>query len=82
MRKMLHLLEATIVIHNLLIDLGEDEHEEWIDHEDFSDMDDAERAPFEEGDPLNTAIPDRAPKDARRTRLMHYFEENHYFVGR
>jgi DDE superfamily endonuclease len=80
LKKILHLLEATITIHNLLIELGEEEKKEWIDYEDFSDLDDAERAPYEEGDALNQAIPAAAPKDERRTRLMYYFEEHHYFV--
>ena len=63
----------------MLIELGEKDREEWIDLDDFSDLDDAERAPYEEGDALNQAIPVGAPKDERRTRLMYYFEEHHYF---
>lgn len=67
-------------MHNILIELGEEEREDWIDHDDFSDLDDAERAPYQEGDALNQAIPLGAPKDERRTRLMYYFEEHHYFA--
>jgi DDE superfamily endonuclease len=80
LRRILHLLDATVVIHNLLIDLGEEERSEWIDYDDFSDLDAAERAPYEEGDSLNIAIPDGAAKDERRKRLMHYFEEHYYLV--
>jgi DDE superfamily endonuclease len=54
-KRILHLFEATVVVHNLLIDIGEEEKKEWIDHDDFSDLDDAERAPYEEGDALNQA---------------------------
>eukprot|EP00980_Cylindrotheca_fusiformis_P018137 scaffold5849_cov75-Cylindrotheca_fusiformis.AAC.2 len=74
------MLDATIVLHNVLIDFGEEEKDDWIDDDDCSDIDDADRAPYEEGDALNTAIPDGAPKDARRTRLMYYMEEHRYFV--
>ena len=77
--RILHLLEATVIIHNMLIDIGEEDKEDWLDLDDFSDIDEAERAPYEEGDALNSGIPFGAPKDLRRTRLMHYFEEHHYF---
>jgi hypothetical protein len=79
LREILLTLEATVIVHNLLIELGEEERDDWIDLDDFSDIDDAERAPYEEGDALNQAIPAGAPKNERRTRLMHYFEEHHYF---
>jgi hypothetical protein len=46
----------------MLITFGEEEREEWIDFDDFSDMDEAERAPYEDGDELNTAVPAWAPK--------------------
>jgi hypothetical protein len=51
-----------------------------MDFDEFSDFDDAERAPYEEGDKLNEAIPNGAAKDERRTRLMQYFEEHYYFA--
>jgi DDE superfamily endonuclease len=75
----LELLDATIVLHNMLIELREEEVDDWVDWDDFSDIDEAVRAPYEEGDVLNQAIPAGAPKDERRTRLMYYFEEHHYF---
>ena len=65
--------------HNMLIELGEEEKDDWINLEEFSDLDDAARAPYEEGDVLNQGIPIGSAKDLRRTRLMHYFEEHHYF---
>jgi len=42
----LHLIDATVILHNMLIEFGEEEKEEWIDYEDFSDYDDELRAPF------------------------------------
>ena len=63
----------------MLIELGEEEHDDWLNLDEFSDLDEAERAPYEEGGVLNQGIPEGAPKDVRRTRLMHYFEEHHYF---
>jgi DDE superfamily endonuclease len=80
LRKINHLLEASIVVQNMLVELGEETKKEWINRDDFSDLDDAERAPYEEGDSLNQAIPNGASKDERRRRLMYYFEEHHYFV--
>ncbi len=77
--EILQLLEATILLHNMLIYLGEQDQEDWIDHDDFSDFDDAERAPHLPGDALYDAIPLGAPKDERRTRLMYYFQEHYYF---
>ena len=59
--------------------MGEQDRDNWIDQDDFSDLDDAERAPHLPGDALYEPIPDNAPKDERRTRLMHYFEEHYYF---
>ena len=79
LKKILQLLEATIVLHNILIKLGEEDVDDWIDHDDFSAFDDGERAPHLPGDALYEAIPLGAPKDERRTRLMYYFEEHYYF---
>jgi DDE superfamily endonuclease len=80
LKRILDQIEATIVAHNTLVEIGEEERKEWIDEDDFSDLDDAERAPYAPGDILNQGVPDGAPKDERRTRLMHYFEEHHYFA--
>ena len=79
LKNLLRVIDAAVILHNALLDFGEEEREDWIDLDDFSDMDDADRAPYEEGDALNEAIPAGAPKDERRTRLMYYFEEHHYF---
>jgi hypothetical protein len=73
--RILRLIDATIILHNILIEFGEDDITDWIDFDDFSDLDDALRAPYEEGDELNKAVPNWMPKDTRRTRLLHYFKE-------
>lgn len=80
LKRIVELIEATIVVHNMLVDLGEQEKEDWIDKDDASEIDTAECPPYQEGDALNQGMPDGAPNDQRRTRLMHYFEEQHYFV--
>jgi len=72
----LRLIDATVVLHNMLIEFGEEEKEEWIDCEDFSDYDDELRAPFREDDVLNRSIAAAAPKDTRRKQLLRYFKEN------
>jgi DDE superfamily endonuclease len=72
----LRLIDATVILHNMLMDFGEENVEAWIDFDDFSDLDDAQRAPYEDGDELNVAVPTWMPKDTtRRTRLLHYFKE-------
>lgn len=57
------------------LSFGEEEQEDWIDFDDFSDMDDWARAPYEEDDELNLPIPENAPKYTRRLQLLHYFKE-------
>ena len=75
------MIEATIVVHNILIEWGEEERKEWLEEDtDPIDLDDPLNSPYVEGDALNTALPNGAPKDERRTRLMYYFEEHHYLV--
>ena len=79
-KAILKLLEATVILHNMLIEIKEQEKAEWIDHEDFSDVDDEDRAPpLAATDVINLSIPAGAPKDERRQRPMHYFEEHIYF---
>jgi DDE superfamily endonuclease len=80
LNRILHLFSATATVHNMLIDLGEEEKREWMDLDKFLDLDDAERVPYNHGDALNVAIPHNYPKDERRKRLMHYFEEHYYVV--
>jgi hypothetical protein len=82
LRNILHMIDATIVLHNILVEWGKEERKEWLEEEDTDpiDLDDPLNSPYLDGDALNTALPDSAPKDERRTRLMYYFEEHHYLV--
>ena len=52
-------------------DVSPDEYEK----EEKSDIDDPHCAP--EQDPMNKPIPEGAPRDARRTRLLEFVRENH-----
>ena len=74
LKEILDLIDATIVLHNILVSFAEEEVDEWIDFDDFSDIDDPERAPYQDMDPLNVSIPMGAAKDERRRRLKDYFE--------
>jgi len=74
-RRIVCLINATIILHNMLIEFGEEENTAWIDEKDFSDLADGERAHYEDGDELNLAIPGWAPKDERRQQLLCYFKE-------
>jgi len=70
------LIDATVILHNMLIELGEEEKEDWIDYDDFSDHDDELRAPFRDNDVLNRSIAAVAPKDTCRKQLLPCFKEN------
>ena len=76
-KKILRLIKATVILHNMMIQFGDDSvEEEWIDYKEFSDLDDWERAPYKEGDVLNVQVPVWGRKDERRQQLMRYFEEH------
>jgi DDE superfamily endonuclease len=80
LKHILRLLKATVVLHNLLIELNEQDKNEWIDDDDFSDIDDDNRAPvLSPTDVINQSITGNAAKDERRKRLSYYFEEHFYF---
>jgi hypothetical protein len=51
-----------------------EEEQEMFSEDDVSDI--AMRAPYEEGDELNTSVPLWAPKDTRRSQLLQYFKEH------
>ena len=58
LKRILALLEATVILHNMLIDIKEREKQEWIDRDDFSDFDDEDRAPvLEENRVLVRVVP-------------------------
>jgi hypothetical protein len=57
----------------MLIEFGEDDEEEWIDFDDFTDI--AMRTPYDDRDVLNNPVPEWAPKDGRRSQLLQYMKE-------
>jgi DDE superfamily endonuclease len=62
----LDLVEATIVLHNMLIEIGEAERRDWIDDDDCSDIDDAGRAPpLSPVDVINQGVNIGLAKDER-----------------
>ena len=75
LEKILHYIDAKIILHNLLIELNEKEDPDWIDLEEFSDIYDAERAPYKAESDLNKAVRRDDPKDERRKQVLHYFQE-------
>ena len=78
LKRILQLIDATVMLHNILIEFGEAEIEEWIDYDDFSDIDEATRAPYEEDDELNQALPEWAQMHTRRKQILQYFKEHLY----
>jgi DDE superfamily endonuclease len=64
LKQILSLLKATVVLHNLLIELKEKDKNEWIDEDDFSDIDDGECVPvLSPTDVINQSIAGNAAKD-------------------
>jgi hypothetical protein len=64
-----------MLLHNLLIRVEDRVPEQWID-ENFSDIDDDERAPpLEDDDELMLPVPANAPSDERRRQLTTYISE-------
>lgn len=77
LKRIMQLIEATVILHNMLIEFREEEVKEWIDYSDFSDLDDHTRAVYEEQNhELSRGLSAAAPKDERRRRLMRFFMEN------
>jgi hypothetical protein len=66
-RRISEFMEATIVVHNIQIKIGEEERKHWIDENDFSDLDNAEKVSYEPSSDI--LISDGCPNDERRTRL-------------
>lgn len=75
LRQILQLIDATVILHNMLIAFGEEDFKDWIDWDDFSDA--AMRSP----NPLhNETVPDCAPKDHQRKQLLQYLKEKFSFT--
>jgi len=62
LRRILRYVEVCIILHNLLIKQEDAGDDNWIDDDDFSAFDDAERAP-NVVDELDQSIPPHAPSD-------------------
>ena len=73
------MIEATIVLHNILIDLGDDGRQDWNNPEDIVHLNHVNTPPHTVGDPLFESIPNGAQKDERRHRIKWYLEEHIYF---
>jgi hypothetical protein len=61
-------------LHNLLIKREDEIPKEWIDSDDFSDIDNDKCAP---PNYLQEEIPAGAPEDEHHQRLMVYQNEHH-----
>ena len=74
LRDILRHIECCVVLHNMLLEYGDVSPDEYKEEEQ-TDIDDPDRAP--EQDSMNEPIPEGAPRDARRTRLLDVVRENH-----
>ena len=75
LRKILRLIDATIILHNMLITFGENMMVQgWIDEDDQAlDIDDEGRA--EDQSELMKAAPEWMPSDTRRSQLLRHFHD-------
>jgi hypothetical protein len=74
LQRILEYIDCAIILHNLLMERKDEIPEEWMDLDDFSDIDDAGG---DDDDVLNRAVPANAPSDQRRSDLMVYHNERH-----
>jgi hypothetical protein len=77
LKRILEYVDCAIILHNLLMERKDEIPNDWMDLDDFSDIDDAGQAPGGEDDVLNMAVPENAPSDQRRSDLMVYHNEHH-----
>lgn len=75
MRKILQIIDAIVILHNVLIEFGEEKMDNWIDFDNFSDSNNM-RAPYKDPDGLNLGMPTWMPKDKQRYHLLQYFKES------
>lgn len=73
-KHILEYIDAAIILHNLLIKREDEIPKEWIDSDDFSDIDNDKRAP---PNYLQEEIPAGAPEDEHHQRLMVYQNKHH-----
>ena len=79
LRRILRYIEGAAILHNLLVEVDDDVPCNWIDYDDFSDIDDPTQAEFDDSssDDVDQAIPACAEKDERRERVMRFINEPH-----
>jgi len=76
LRRILQLLDATIILHNMLLTFKENmDIKDWIDKDkvDVSDCDAEDRE--EDMSELTKSIPEWMPNDARRSQLLQCFQD-------
>jgi hypothetical protein len=73
LKRILAYIDVCVILHNLLV--KSKVPDEWDTTDDFSDIDDAARAPLDNDDELNLAVPAGASGDRRRHQLMCYINE-------
>jgi hypothetical protein len=71
-KRILEYIECSIILHNLLLQSGDDIPQCWIDTDDFSDIGDPG---IPEDDELNLAVPDGAPNDERRRQVISFLHD-------
>ena len=69
-RKILNYIDATIILHNLLLDFNSDECDEFVEDDDVSAVDASDEPA---GDNIFHPIQPGAVKDQRRRDLLNYF---------
>jgi hypothetical protein len=75
LKQILVYIDVCMILHILLV--KSEVPDEWNTEDDFSDIDDASRAPpLDDNDELNRAAPAGAPNDHRRYQLMCYVNEH------
>ena len=74
LRNILQIMDATVILHNYLIERGDTIPDSWIDDDDTSSVGDA----LSETDELNRSLAVGAPDDTRRRQLTNYI--NDWFI--
>ena len=68
-------LDACVILHNFLLKNNMEVYEEdWLEHDNESVIDDAQRRPAG-SDALNLPVPNNRPADYRRTQVLYFLQE-------
>ena len=71
LRHILQIIDATVILHNYLMERGDTIPDCWIDDDDTSSVGEA----LSETDELNHSLAVGAPNDTRRRQLTNYINE-------